>query len=115
MVIKETGIGGQELLLADLDHIMKDLGFVRWAWDYHHATYDFKIEEKGSAYFLRVPANAVKGYLEDPHCELALDEPFIGKQVFPHGLDYDDPIPNGVLEAAKRKLAAVKDKISHLG
>ncbi|MGC5327056.1 YugN family protein [Brevibacillus sp. SYSU BS000544] len=111
MVIKDTGIGGKESHLGELDHIMDELGFVRWAWDYNHATYDFKIEDKGSVFYLRVQADAVKGKLEDPHTLLKLEDPFMGKATFPHGLDYDAQVPPAVVETAKRKLGQLKDKL----
>jgi hypothetical protein len=114
MVIKETGIGGKEGFLSDLDHIMSELGFVRWAWDYNHATYDCKFEDKGSSYFLRIQANAVAGKLEDPHALLQLEEPYMGKHLFPHGLDYDTPVPDSVQQAAKRKLQILGDKLQQL-
>ncbi len=114
MVIKETGIGNKEVHLAELDHVMDELGFVRWAWDYNHATYDFKFDDKGTIYYLRVQANAIQGKLEDPHALLKLEEPFMGKHLFPHGLDYDAPIPDAVLESAKRKLSQLKDKLSSI-
>jgi hypothetical protein len=114
MVIKETGIGSKEVFLSDLDHIMKELGFIRWAWDYNHATYDCKFDDKGSTYYLRVQANAVEGKLEDPHTLLQLEEPYMGKQVFPHGLDYDAPVPDPVVQAAKRKLQILSDKLQQL-
>jgi len=112
MVIKETGIGNKEVFLADLDHLMSDLGFVRWAWDYNHATYDFKIQDKENTYFLRVEANVVQGKLEDPHTLLKLEEPYMGKHLFPHGLDYDASIPDNVMQTAKRKLQLLADKLA---
>ncbi len=113
MVIKDTGIGGKEVHLGELDHIMDELGFIRWAWDYNHATYDYKLEDKGIVFYLRVQANAVHGKLEDPHALLKLEEPFMGKQTFPHGLDYDYPVPATVVDSAKRKISMLKEKLSN--
>jgi len=112
MVIKETGIGGTEITLAELDHVMDELGFVRWAWDYNHATYDLKLVDKGNTYYLRVQANVVEGGLEDPDTLLKLEEPFLGKHLFPHGLDYDAAMPDSVTDNAKRKLSSLKDKLN---
>ncbi len=114
MVIKETGIGGKEAFLSDLDHVMNELGFLRWAWDYNHATYDCKFEDKTGAFYLRIEANAVKGKLEDPHTLLKLDDPYMGKGTFPHGLEYETPVPDQIQQAAKRKLQILADKLGHL-
>ncbi|UFJ42961.1 YugN-like family protein [Brevibacillus humidisoli] len=112
MVIADTGIANAEIHLAELDHMMKELGFVRWAWDYQHATYDFKIEEKEDVYFVRVQADATEGALEDPDTLLKLGEPYIGKHLFPHGLDYEAPVPDKVMTAAKQALSRLKQKLS---
>ncbi|MGE5702704.1 MAG: YugN family protein [Clostridia bacterium] len=113
MVIKETGLNGKEALLVDMDTYMHDLGFVRWAWDYQHATYDYKLVEKGTTYYLRIQANAVEGRLEESHALLRLDEPFMGKHIFPHGVDYDAPIPDNVLKNARAKLQALGEKLAN--
>lgn len=113
MVIKETGIGNKEVMLADLDHYMSDLGFVRGAWDYHHATYDYELKDKGNVYYLRIEANVTEGKLEDSHAVLKLEEPYMGKHLFPHGLDYDSPIPDSVVQIAKRKLQVLNEKLSN--
>ncbi|WP_139489415.1 YugN family protein [Brevibacillus dissolubilis] len=112
MLIKDTGIGNLEGTLADLDHAFDAIGFYRGAWDYAHATYDFKIVDKGQAYYLRIQGHAIEGKLEDPDAILKLEEPFLGKHLFPHGLDYDAPMPDPVLNIAKQKLAALKEKLS---
>ena len=112
MVIKDTGIGSKEVFFADLEHYMHDLGFDRGAWDYRHATYDYKIEDKGNVYYLRVEANVTEGKLEDSHAVLKLEDPYMGKHLFPHGLDYDSPIPDAVLKTAKNKLQMLSEKIS---
>ncbi|GAA4710098.1 YugN family protein [Brevibacillus fulvus] len=114
MVIKDTGIAAKQVLLADLDHYTSEAGFVRWAWDYNHATYDLKLEDKGSVYYLRIQANVVEGKIEDPHTLLELEEPYMGKHLFPHGLDYDSPVPDNVLQTAKRKLQLLNEKLAAL-
>lgn len=111
MVIQDTGIKDMEISLADLDDVMGSIGFVRWAWDYNHATYDFKIVDKSGTYFLRITADAVEGALEDPEAVLKLDEPFIGKHLFPHGLDYEADMPAAVVDTAKRKVQMLKEKL----
>lgn len=112
MVIKETGLANKEVLFADLEHFMHALDFYRGAWDYNHATYDLKLEDKGTVYYLRVQANVIEKKLEDPHALVQLEDPYIGKHLFPHGLDYDAPIPDSVQQAAKRKLQVLNDKLS---
>ncbi|MBO8163188.1 MAG: hypothetical protein H0Z34_05600 [Brevibacillus sp.] len=113
MVIEGTGIAGTEIHLYELDKMMNEIGFIRWAWDYEHATYDYKIEEKESVFFVRVQANAVEGALEDPDTLLRLEEPYIGKHLFPHGLDYEAPVPDKVMAKAKEALSRLKHKLSH--
>ncbi|MCG0314913.1 MAG: YugN-like family protein [Calditerricola sp.] len=110
MEIANTGLAGIERTLGELDALMDDLGFVRWAWDYDKAYYDFKLVDKdtGATYYLRVPADAVKGRLENPMAVLKLKEPVIAKHLFPHGLDYDAPVPVSVEQAAKRALDELK-------
>jgi len=112
MVIKDTGIGTKEVFFADLEHYMSELGFDRGAWDYKHATYDYKIQDKGNVFYLRIEANVAEGKLEDSHSVLKLDEPYMGKHLFPHGLDYDYPMPDSVVQTAKRKLQMLNEKLS---
>jgi len=112
MVIKDTGVGTKEVFFADLEHYMSELGFDRGAWDYKHATYDYKIQDKGNVFYLRIEANVAEGKLEDSHSVLKLDEPYMGKHLFPHGLDYDYPMPDSVVQTAKRKLQMLNEKLS---
>lgn len=112
MVIKDTGIGTKEVFFADLEHYMSDLGFDRGAWDYKHATYDYKIQDKGNVFYLRIEANVAQGKLEDTHAVLKLEDPYMGKHLFPHGLDYDFPIPDSVIQTAKRKVQMLNEKLS---
>lgn len=112
MVIKDTGIGTKEVFFADLEHYMSELGFDRGAWDYNHATYDYKIQDKGNVFYLRIQANVTEGKLEDSHAVLKLEDPYMGKHLFPHGLDYDFPIPDAVVQTAKRKLQVLNEKLS---
>ncbi len=112
MLLKETGIGGHQGTLADLDIAMNSSGFTRFAWDYAHATYDYKLKDRDTTYYLRIQAHCVEGKMEDPDTVLKLDEPFIGKHLFPHGIDYDCPMPDGVLNNAKQVLQGLKDKLA---
>lgn len=111
MQIKDSGIAGTQIYLAELDELMNQAGFIRWAWDYNHATYDCKLEARDEVYFLRIEARAIKGKLENPDTLLELGEPRVGKHLFPHGLDYEAPIPQAISQAVDRKLALVKEKL----
>lgn len=112
MVIN-TEIAGKELTLSELNHVLEAEGFVRWAWDYEHITYDYKLIDNSTktTYYLRVQANLVEGHTEDHEAVLKLEEPFIGKHLFPHGIDYDAVIPSAIMNKAKERLAAVKGKL----
>lgn len=112
MVIKDTGVGTKEVFFADLEHYMRELGFDRGSWDYKHATYDYKIQDKGNVFYLRLEANVTEGKLEDSHAVLKLEDPYMGKHLFPHGLDYDYPIPDSVIKSAKLKLQMLNEKLS---
>jgi len=114
MIIENTGLNGLRSELGQLDQAAESLGFVRWQWEYSRATYDCKFEDTASKadYFLRINARAVEGKLEDPFAVLAIEDVYIGRATFPHGLDYNSPIPDAVLGAAKQKLADLKQKLS---
>jgi hypothetical protein len=113
MFLKETGLEGLKKDLGHLDEIMNSLGFHR-AWDYKSAHYDFKYDDPASnqVYYLRVPTIAVKGVLESPSAVLEFKTPFIGRHLFPHGLDRESKIPTHITESAANKLSIVKTKIS---
>ena len=99
--------------LGHLDHILLDAGFVRCAWDFDHATYDLKYEDKATKteYYLRIQGHVVEGDDMDHDTILQLEEPHIGKHLFPHGIDYEAKIPASILDAAKKKLAEAKAKL----
>ncbi len=104
MIIENSALKGLKSELSYLDESMTKLGFVRWQWEYYRATYDCKFVDNGSEYFLRVNTRAVEGRLESPHAVLAVEDIYIGLGTFPHGLDYNVPVPEAVLKAAKQKL-----------
>jgi len=114
LIIENTGLKGLKSDLAHLDDVMGQLGFVRWQWEYYRATYDLKIEDKktGSDYFLRINARVESGKLESPYAILYIESVYIGKATFPHGLDYESPIPDAVLKTANGKLAELKVKLA---
>jgi hypothetical protein len=114
MIIENTGLNGLKSELGHLDDVTANLGFVRWQWENYRATYDCKFEDKqqGEEYFLRVNTRAIEGKLENPYAVLAIEESYIGRVTFPHGLDYVSPIPEHILKAATKKLADLKQKLN---
>jgi hypothetical protein len=114
MFLKETGLDGLKKDLNSLDLVLDELGFHR-AWDYKTAHYDFKYDDPTSnqVYYLRVPATTVQGVLESPFAVLELNTPYIGRHLFPHGLDRESEVPSHILEAVKNKLSIAKNKLSN--
>jgi len=112
MILENTGLDGIRSELAVLDDVADKLGFVRWQWEYNRATYDHKITEDGNDYYLRINTRAVEGKLEDPEAVLAIEAVYIGRHTFPHGLDYDSPISERVLDQARRKLDELKNSLA---
>lgn len=104
MIIENNPLKGIKSELAHLDEISSKLGFVRGQWEYYRATYDYKISHDGEDYFLRVDTRSIEGKLEQPYAVLQIGDAFIGRATFPHGLNYEEPIPAEVLKAAETKL-----------
>ncbi|MFD0867632.1 YugN-like family [Chlamydia abortus] len=113
MIIENTGLNGMKSDLAYLDKVTSEVGFVRWQWEYYRATYDYKIEDakSGETYFLRINTRVEIGKLERPDTILNIEQVYIGRATFPHGLEYTSPIPQAVLDLAKRKLTELKAKL----
>lgn len=112
MIIENNDLKGLKSELRHLDIVAESLGFVRWQWEYYRATYDWKLEESGQEYFLRVNARAIEGKLESPSAVLEVLDAYIGRATFPHGLDYEGAVPDSVRKQAEAKLAQLKDKLS---
>lgn len=114
MIIEQNPVAGLKSELGALDAAMEKLGFVRWQWEYYRATYDYKFEHaaSGEDYYLRVNARAIEGKLENPIAVLELQEVYIGRASFPHGVDYASSIPNDVLKAAEQILADLKKSLA---
>ncbi len=110
MIIENTGLNGVKSELDHLDESTEKLGFVRWQWEYYRATYDLKLEDKASGfeYFLRIATRAVEGKLESPHAVLAIESIYIGRATFPHGLEYESPVPHQLMDIANKKLQQLK-------
>jgi hypothetical protein len=105
MILENTGLNGVRSDLAHLDESGEKLGFVRWQWEYRRATYDLKLHDRSSGqdYYLRISTRAVEGKLEQPDAILEIESVYIGRATFPHGLEYESPIPQQILNTATQK------------
>ncbi len=114
MIISSHGLENIKVELEQLDVAGEACGFIRWQWEYYRATYDLQLEDpdKKADYFLRINTRAIKGKLEDPETELAVEDVYIGRATFPHGLDYQSQVPESILHQAKLKLADLKKSLS---
>lgn len=113
MIIDNTGLQGLKSDLAHLDEVMQTLGFIRWQWEYYRATYDLKLEDPQTGdYFLRVNTRVESGKLESAYAILYIEDIYIGKATFPHGLDYTSPVPEPIVKAAKDKLSQLRQALS---
>lgn len=112
MIIENSGVKGLKSDLAHLDETAENLGFVRWQWEYYRATYDYKIQDSSGEYFLRVNCRVESGKLESAYAILVLEDAYLGKTSFPHGLDYEAPIPEAVKKTAAGKLAELKQALT---
>ncbi|MCU6708975.1 YugN-like family protein [Paenibacillus sp. J5C_2022] len=114
MIIENSGLIGLQSELHHLDDAADKVGFVRWQWEYYRATYDLKLTDRttSSDYFLRLNTRAVEGKLESAHAVLNIEAVYIGRATFPHGLDYESPIPKHILEAAEQKLQQLKSLLA---
>ncbi len=114
MIIENSGLKGIKAELALLDRVSGDLGFVRWQWEYYRATYDYKMEDakSGEEYFLRINTRAIEGKFEQPHAVIAIEDTYIGRATFPHGLDYESPIPDHIMGSANQKVSELKANLS---
>jgi DNA helicase IV len=114
VIIENNGLVGLKSDLAHLDEVTTNLGFVRWQWEYTRATYDLKLIDKASSseYFLRINTRTESGKLESPYAILYIEHIYIGKATFPHGLDYQSPVPDSVMKIATQKLTQLKNELS---
>ncbi|CAM3951493.1 YugN-like family protein [Paenibacillus alkaliterrae] len=110
MIIENTGLNGVKSELDHLDESAEKVGFVRWQWEYYRATYDLKLEDRasGSDYFLRIATRAVEGKLESPHAVLVIESVYIGRATFPHGMEYESPVPQPIMNTATQRLQQLK-------
>ncbi|MFD1955092.1 YugN family protein [Paenibacillus thailandensis] len=113
MIIQNSGLEGMQSDLAHLDESAEKLGFFRGQWEYYRATYDLKLEDAstGNDYYLRMNTRAVEGRLESPHAVLAIEAVYLGRATFPHGLEYESPVPQNVLDKANDRLKQLKQML----
>lgn len=113
MIIENSGLNGVQSELNQLDDAAEKVGFVRWQWEYYRATYDLKLTDRtsGSDYFLRLNARAVEGKLENPHAVLLIEAVYIGRATFPHGMEYESPIPKHIMDTATQRLQQLKQQL----
>jgi hypothetical protein len=50
----------------------------------------------------------VEGKLESPHAVLVIEAVYIGRATFPHGMEYESPVPQHILDTAGQRLAQLK-------
>ncbi|MBP1999329.1 hypothetical protein J2Z69_000348 [Paenibacillus shirakamiensis] len=108
MIFENTGLDGLKSDLVFLDESAEKVGFVRWQWEYYRATYDYKIQDNDNEYFLRINTRALEGKLEQPDTVLAIEAVYLGRATFPHGLEYESPVPSQVISTANEKLNQLK-------
>lgn len=114
MILENTGLNGLKSDLAHLDESAESLGFVRWQWEYTRATYDLKLPDNDSKndYYLRVSTRAVEGKLERPDAILQIEAVYIGRATFPHGLEYESPVPQPIMAEASKRVEQLKQLLS---
>src|SRR5690554_7099281 len=111
MIIENTGIKGLQSELGHLDEAATAVGFFRWQWEYYRATYDMKLIDNTDEYFLRFNARVTEGKMESKQAVLCMEDAYIGRATFHHGLDYNSEVPKSIMDLAGKKLALLKDQL----
>lgn len=111
MIIDNNPLKGIKSELRHLDEVTTRLDIIRNQWENYRATYDYKITFEEHDYYLRIDTRAVEGRLEQPHAVLQINDAYVGRATFPHGLVYDEPIPAQVLKAAENKLTELAQSL----
>lgn len=112
MKFEESGIAGKIVRFRDLEDTMKALEIIRGGqWDYERVTFDHKFENRttGAIHYLRVQGVAIKGEIEDDDAEVKLMTPILGHYYYPHGIEYDEEMPEVVVQKSKEKLTQLKE------
>jgi len=112
MIFQDAKTKGIKKEFRQLEALMKDLGFVRWSWDYGKATYDLKYTLDGVDYYLRLRGTVIGDkQLEHPKAVLELGTPVFVRHFFPHGLDDSVEVPEGLKEQVDAKLAELENAL----
>lgn len=114
MILDNSGLKGIKADLAHLDKATTKVGFFRWQWEYTRATYEYKIEDKVNKenYYVRFNTRAIEGKLESPSAVLVIEDAYLGRATYPHGLDYDSPLPDAIVKQSQQKLAELKEQLA---
>lgn len=112
MIMENSGLEGVQGTFAVLDPALKKLGFYP-AWDYHKASYDLKLEERGHNpdYYLRIPCKVLSGIMEQPTCLLEMQQPIYFKHYYPRGIDFEAEIPPNLQKRAEDAIAKFKQNL----
>lgn len=114
MLFEQHHLQGKQASLHDFDVAAEQSGFVRWQWEYTRATYDAKFVDTATQdpYFLRVDTRCVAGKLEHPDALLEIRHIYLGRGTFPHGLDYESPVPKVIVEQAHHALQTLQNELT---
>jgi len=114
MIIENSGLNGLKSELGYLDEVTEKAGFFRGQWEYYRATYDLKLEDSasGNVYYLRINTRAVEGKLEQPHAVLVIEDVYIGRATFPHGLEYESEIPKPIMNTVNNVIKSLHAALS---
>ncbi|MFA8437614.1 YugN family protein [Pueribacillus sp. YX66] len=114
MIFENTNLEGKTIQFSVLEHVASSLGLVRVEqWDYARATYDYKFENMmtGDVYYLRIPAVAIEGMVEQANAIMKIGKPYVGKHYYPHGVEYDEEFPDDIIKTCNEKLSQLSEKL----
>jgi hypothetical protein len=113
MIFHHIKTKGIKKKFKELEMIMNSIGFIRWAWDYEKAVYDYKYTINGVDYYLRLHGKVINNYqLENPKAVLELNTPIFVRHYFPHGLDDSVEVPTELQKKVEEKLTELKRDLS---
>lgn len=117
MRFENSGLAGKIIQFSTLENVMKTVEIIRGGqWDWERTTYDHKFENRsnGEVHYLRVQGVAIKGELENPDAEIKLLTPILGHYYYPHGIEYDEEMPDVIVKKCHEKLAQVKELLEEV-
>jgi hypothetical protein len=113
MIYKDAKTRGFKKEFREIEQLMKQLGYTRWAWDYKKVTYDYKFTVDGVDYYLRLLCRVVNDkQLENPKAIVETDIPVLARHLFPHGLDNDTEVPEAIQLEVSEKISELELKLS---